>query len=152
MDIKEVMSLVEKAKADGKDEIIVAGKLDDGIVRKLCEEHDACIFYSYEKLLDETNMETIVSWDEEKLAMSKWAEELGNVWYYSVIYHDDTKYPYYGLHEVMPKKDGTIDMWTALPSVTGHDVDEIRDALQYMLDDVNSKPILKIVDKKLEEK
>lgn len=68
-------------------------------------------------------------------------------WNYRIIYHDDDKYPYYGLHEVFYTKKGKIKFWTKRADVVGEGnidegVGEIISALKMMLKDAKNSPVL----------
>lgn len=146
MTTDDILKLVEAAKLEGLDEIAVDEKLDNATICDLQEIHNFAIYYTAadaKSWLDDDACSTIVTWNEEKVRLSRWAKSLGNTWHYQVIFYDDAKWPYYGLHEVVPKKDGSIGTWTARPFCTGDSVEEIKEALGMMMRDVDKYEPLK---------
>ena len=63
-------------------------------------------------------------------------------WNYRIIYHDDDKYPYYGLHEVFYTKKGKIKFFTEEPDIVGESEEDIRDQLKMMLHDTRHRKTL----------
>jgi len=146
MNTNDILKLVEVAKNKGLDEITVEEKLDENTVCELQQEHNFAVYFKSRKgysILDDEGTITIITWNEEAVNISRWAESLGSTRHYQVIYYDDDKWPYYGLHEVVPKKDGSIGTWTACPFTTGESVEEIKKTLQLMLNDVSKYEPLK---------
>lgn len=63
-------------------------------------------------------------------------------WNYRIIYHDDHKFPYYGLHEVYYDKEINIKTWTLDAQIVGDDVKDLVSTLKMMLKDAKKYPVL----------
>lgn len=141
MTIEEILKLIESAKEKGLEEITIDEDLADEIVGILSDKHNFAILFA--NVFDKNkNTQTIISWNEEKVKEAKWAAKLGNTWNYQVIYHDNDKFPFYGLHEVFPYKDGTVGLWTKEPVAQADSIEDLKDAIKTMLNDIIKRPVL----------
>ena len=61
---------------------------------------------------------------------------MANHWHFQLMRHtDDNGEEYFAIHEYYPDQDG--DSWTEAPvDVTGDSVEEVKEVLQAMLDDI----------------
>jgi len=62
-------------------------------------------------------------------------------WNHRVMKHHDCGEDWYGIHEVFYDENGEVDGWAESADVTGESLNDLRTALDWMLDCLD-KPVL----------
>jgi len=144
MTFKEILETIEEAKKSGDERTTFKGMLDSNTVDKLQHEYNYAIFFT--GVWDDGKTDTIVSWKPLDIEMRDLSEMLGGKWCYQIVHYEDEILPYYALNEIVHNKDGTVGLCMGRHIVMGYSVDEIKDSLKLMLQDVEDRPVLKQKD------